>query len=774
MIRYLVLLSLLLLNGITGFSQEKYKLSGSVKENDGRPLSTGDVVLMKPVDSSVVKLGMVLDGKFDLDLIEKGKYLLKVSGMGFHEVFRDIDLSSNTNVEIAMEVRASTLKEVKVISAKPVFTSKDGNIKMNIENTIFAEIPNILDLVSKLPGIQISPDKQTVSAVGRAEVILFLDNQRVSLNDLGSLSVRDIQNIEIINNPSVKYDADGRVVIAITRKMNKVQGFKTDISETVSIKRRFNNYLGINSSMRKDRLEVKANFQYNHLKIWESNSQDFNLPNYNLRSSYTAVSVENSPQFVGGIGAFYQINDDDYISINTNARLRDVFYPVDNNSYVQDGDRRDDIFTSTGNDNRRVYYNASANYSKKLKKINGQLFVGAQYSGYTEDLITDIYNQINDTPSVRTAYNDQKFRINSRSAKADFEQTLKNGMKWDIGANISQAKAKAISDIDNFKPPSSSFSFYDYSETTFAGYLQLSGKVKKVTYSGGLRTENTKIEGGFRDKSPLLLNKNQFYLFPKANVDIPLDSSWGLTLNYAKSIRRPNFSSLNQIVIYLSPFVEYARNINLNPTVTHDLSAGVRFKDKTLRVFYYWQKDPVYFGTEFNPSRRVLTMRDRNYAKEAGVNINLTYPFRYKKWSSTNVMVANFSKITDDAAAMNDPRPSLYVYSSNQFTLPNSYTLLVTAWYVTKRFTGLYERNAMSSVDIGASKSFGKFSCTVNFNDIFRGLNFVQAFDINDVYSKGTYYEDVREFSITFKYSFGKIKSAYKNVDSDINVDRVK
>ncbi len=773
--KFFLICTLATLGSIVCPGQEKYKLSGKVTEKAGTAVEAGDVMLLRPADSTVVKVTIIRAGQFDFNQVEKGAYVLKASCLGYENAFTNVQLDKDTEVALTMEESPVALQGVSVVGEKNVFSSQEGNLTMNVENTIFAEVPNTVDLMTKLPGIQLTPDKQLVYAIGRAEVVIFLDNQRVTMNDIASLSPRDIRDIEIINNPSSKYDADGRVVILVRRKVNETQGFKTDISETASFKRRYNNYLQASTSVRRNRLEVKGNVQYNHLKIWERNSHDFRIDKYNLFSNYSATSIENSPQFVFGGGVFYQLNDDDYFSVNANARIRDVSYPNNAISVFQNEVRQDNIITNTFNDNRRVYYSGNGNYSKKLKKIGGQLFVGAQYSGYDEDLATSIFNGFNGTPEVESAYNNQLFKINSLSGRIDFEKSLGKDTKWELGVNVSKADAEAIADIRNYQPPASTFSTYDYDELIKAGYTQLSGKLGKISYTTGVRAEDARITGGFRDSTNLLLDRKQLMLFPKANIDIPLDTTSGLTFNYAKSIRRPNFSSLNQIVVYLNPFTEFARNIALKPTVTHDLSVGFRYKDKLLRVFYYWQQDPVYFGTEFDQARQVVTLKDRNYAREAGINVNLTYPIKYKQWSSTNVMVANFSRITDPDAVLNEPRPNVYFYSSNQFQLPRNYSLLVTGWFVTKRFTGLYERNGLSSLDLGVSKTFfDRLSLTASFNNIFRGQNFIQTFNIDDVYSRGTYYEDVREFSLTFKYSLGTVKSAFKNKDTDMNIDRIK
>ena len=774
MYKYLMIL-IMLLFGITNVDgQDTVKLSGEVLNHKHELAESGNAVLMMQKDSSVIRSTFILNGRFSFDLLKKGDYLLKISSIGFYDEFKPLILNEDTTVHFVLTMDAKVLERVSVVGTKSVFSSKNGNLVMNINNTILSEIPATIDVLSKLPGIVISPDKQMIVAVGRGEATIYVDNQKMSVSDLNSLPVRDIESIEIMNNPPAKYDAEGRVVILVTKKTSKTDGTKIELSETMSFKKFYNNYLGINLSAKKRRVEFKTDIQYSQLKVWESNKYEFRISDKNIQSNYSILSILNPPQFRFVTGLFYQINKDDYVSITANARTRIISYPNSSTSYVKMGATEDNILTTTLNDNSRIYLGSIVNYSKKLKKIDGLLFIGGQYSNYTEDLKTDVFNNYNNTTSNFTLTSNQQYEIDVFSAKVDFQKSFKNKMQWQSGASMSYANALSVSDIRNFSPPDTTISRYRYQEEIYSAYSQLMWKSKNVNYSAGIRLENTKVEGGFKNQS-LLIDRNTFYLFPKASVDFMLDSNTTLSFSYAKSIRRPNFSNLSQITIYLNPFTKFSRNINLKPILTNDAAISLRYKDKLIRLFYYWQKDPIYFGTEYREPEQTLIVIDKNYKSEAGVNISLTIPVKYRSWNSTNVIIGNISKVSDPTAIINKPKPSLYLFSSNQFKLPKEYSFLFSAWYLTKRYTGLYERSFLSSVDVGISKKFSRrFTFTMNYNDIFKTLNAGQKFIINNIYSNGVYYEDAREFSISLRFFLGEIKSAYKNVNVDENQDRIK
>ncbi|WP_165760496.1 outer membrane beta-barrel family protein [Niastella populi] len=773
--RYIILPVILLFCVLPVFAQNKYKLAGTVVDSLNKPVETGDAFLLKTADSVQVQATLVQHGTFQFDNIESGTYLLKLSSSGFLVNFSTVTVNSTMKVNIVLTVRVKALQEVEVTGSKPVITTKDGNMKMEVDNTIMATIPNPLDLIAKLPGIQLSGDRQSVVSIeARSEPLIYLDNQRITLNELNALSVRDIKSIDLISNPSAKYEASGRVVIAITRKQNKFDGYKIDLSEAASFKRRYNNYAGINASVKKNKIEVKGNFNYNRMNPWESNRSLFSIEDQKYKTEYTVLSISKAPQLLYGGGLFYQINKDDYFSVNANGFYRQDKFPIRNNSYLQEDVVIDKVLTTTTNDRSRRFISTIGNYSKKLKK-SSQLFLGAQYSRFSEDLTTDVSNNYNNTGDVPTQDRFQKAKIEVLAGKADYDRKLNNDLKWESGVNVYQAWSDVFMDIEEYNPPVASQTNYKYTEKNYAGYTNISGKIKTYNFSAGLRLEHTNVDGGFKNNSGPVVKRDQTFLFPKASFVIPIDSTKSLTLAYTRTITRPNFTNLSQITIYLNPRTAFSRNINLLPTINDEVSARYQYKGNFLRVVYYRQTNPVYFGTEYDQQTNIVTIKDRNYAREEGVTAILTIPAKYRFWNSINTVIGNFSKVKDSNAILNSPKPNLYLYTNNQFRLGKNFTFVLNGWYLTKRFTGLYERNELSAVDAGLIKTIKKFTFSAMWNDMFRTLSSNQKFIINNIRSDQTYYEDVREFVITVKFSFGDIKkSAYKNVNVDETMDRVK
>lgn len=672
--------------------------------------------------------------------------------------------------------KEKTLDEVVIDATPKTFVNKNGNIKLDVANSIFNAVPNTLDLLSKLPKVQLSPDRESITVVGKGNPLLYIDNQKVDMNALNTLDVADIKTIEIINNPSSKYEAEGRVVILITRKLSKKEGFKVDVTENAAFKRYFNNSFGVNTSLKKQKTEFKANFNHNRLTVWESNGNDFSVPSENITSNYLTKAVTKRPQFLFGSGIFYKINQDDYLSVTFNGRTQKERFDITTDTYNNDATTENNIKTLNQNSEKRDFYNAFINYNHKIKSIDGQLFTGFQFSDYNQQVNGSIYDDFNATGMNLSQIRNQKFDITVFSGRADFEKVFKNDMKLELGALFLKADGSTYFQAEIQNQQSIQISDYNHKEQNISSYSQISGSLKKVNYSFGLRTEQTIINGKNTSEQKQLIHKNYNNLFPKAQLDFSIDSTKTFTLNYSKSIVRPNYSATNQVLTYINPYFAFANNSNLNPTIADEISGTFDYKNKSLRIAYTKRKNPVYYGTFYNDSEKLLTLMTTNFEKESGYNIEITLPFTYKFWTVINVLSGILNKIEDETTIINRSKPYFYGYSNSVFKLPKAIELSVTGWGMTDQYEGVFKSKGLFVMDIAISKTvFKHFDCTVSANDIFRKTNYYNTYTMNGISTNGKYFTDSHLISFTLKYTFGKIKNAeFKEKNVDENTNRIR
>ncbi|PWB22017.1 outer membrane beta-barrel family protein, partial [Flavobacterium sp. HTF] len=671
---------------------------------------------------------------------------------------------ANAQNEIPKDSISRELNEVVITQKQKTFTNSNGNIKVDVANSVYSAIPNPVDLLSRLPLVQVSSDRESISVVGKGNPLIYIDNQKAGMNDLNALAVADIKTIEIIQNPSSKYEAEGRAVILITRKLSKKDSFKTEISETASFKKHYNNYLGFNSSFKKGKIEWKANFNYNRRNPWENHSIAYQIPQANIISNYDVTANSHIKQYVFGGGLFYKINEDDYFSVNVNGKTHDDIFAINTFTYNKNQAEENNVFTLSDNTSSKNFINSFVNYSRKLKSIDTKLFIGFQGSNYNQHLWSLVENNYNETGLKLAQNRDQKFNVDVFSGRIDLEKKFKNELNWEYGGLYSAAKSKSDYDVFDYDKNENTSFDYHFKESNLAAYSQLSAKIKKVSFSAGLRVENTKASGKYSTESASLVDKNYTNVFPKAQLSFSIDSTKSLSVDYSKSISRPNYSSLSMIGTYINPYFIYGSNINLGPTFIDVISTVFQYHDKSLKLTLYQNKGSIYQDFSFDDQSNVLTFTEKNFQKESGYNIEFTLPFTYKIWSNTNSLIFAKNKIQDDSVLFTSSKTYLYYYSNNTFKLPKDFTFVLSFWGATKQKEGVFERNAKLIFDMSLAKSFGKnWNCTLNYNDIFRNTIYTERFTINDIKSRTRYLVDANEVSLTLRYSFGKIKdSEYK------------
>ncbi|MFH6995856.1 TonB-dependent receptor domain-containing protein [Flavobacterium sp. FlaQc-48] len=687
-----------------------------------------------------------------------------------------LSLTGYAQTETRRDSLSNKLNEVVVTQNKKTFTNTNGNIKVDVANSIYNSIPNTVDLLSKLPTVQVSSDKESISVVGRGNPLIYIDNQKVGMNDLNALAVADIKTIEIVQNPSSKYEAEGRSVILITRKFSKKDSFRTEISEVASFKKKYSNYLGLNTSFKKNKIEWKANFNYNQLQPWENHSIDYQIPDAQITSKYDVTAYSKKRQFVFGGSLFYKINEEDYFSFSVSSKLQKDIFPIHTITDNENKDVINHVVTYSDNDSKKNFVNSFLNYTKKIKAIDIQIFTGLQFSNFDQGLWSQVQNNYNETQFELAQIRDQEFNVNVFSGKIDMEKKFKNEMKFEIGGLYAAADSKSDSDILYYESTESEISHYDFRERNLAGYSQLSGKIKKVDFSIGFRVENTNVNGKFKTDEVPLIDKNYTNFFPKAQFSVAIDSTKNISINYAKSISRPNYSSLSQGTTYINPYFLYARNINLDPTIVNEISSTFQYDNKSVKFTYYQNTNPVYNSFFFDKELNIMTFKDVNFDRESAFVLDFELPFTYKFWTITNSLVFVSEKIEDASAVFLSSKPYAYYYSNSEFKLPKGYTAVLGFRGVTKQNKGVFERNARAMLDMSVSKTFFKnWNCTLNFSNVFKKIDEEEVFTINNISSKARYLVDDREISISVKYSFGKVKETeFKGKNMEESSDRVR
>ncbi|MFK7773337.1 MAG: outer membrane beta-barrel protein [Saprospiraceae bacterium] len=771
-----IYLVILLLQAGLIFGQDQFVLSGDIVDHEGKPMLFGNVILKDFSKKELVKITYVEEGKFQFDPLPSQKYFLEISCLGFEKIEQEVNLTENIKLNFSLQESSNLIEEVQVVAERDAIVNKNGNLKMNIANTNFASQPTTTSLLSLFPKIIVSTNGESISVIGKGTPLIYLGNRRITMDELNSINVNSIQDIELINNPSAKYEAEGRAVILIRRKKGVGDGLTVALSEVASWNREFNNYLGLNASVKKNKLELRTNFSYNQLQPWEGFDSDYEIGGLNEKADNSGISLVDRPQFVAGGGFYYQLNDGDYFSGNVNLRthISDGTIASTSNTFVNN--TLENKFETLVNESEvRSFFTSNINYNKQLTKSKSNIFFGIQYSSYIRNLDSEITNSVDGSSFDIFENRDQDFMIDAYAARVDFEKKIFDNETFEMGFNYAGAKAEAFSEFEYLMTTDYFSDFYNYSEENIAAYSQVSGRVKKVDYSFGLRMERASVEGGFKSADDLTIDFEQTIFFPKVMMNIPLDSSWTLTLNYAKTVARPNYLNSSSITTYITPFLEYTRNVNLQPSINEEISANFQYKRNSFELSYNRRKNPTFVNIIQDETTGRLISSPVNLEQERSLNLSIVNPFGYKKWSATNFVRFSIAEMVDSTAAVQGVTPSIYFYTRQQIQLPKRFSFGATFYGMTNRKTGVTDAKAFSNLDFFISKTFkDKFSVTLNFNDVYRGFEFTSLTEFNDIITNETRFSDRKAFMISMRYSFGKeFKSKYQNRDVDDNLNRM-
>ena len=762
--RLLIVLLFFALN-LSAFSQSKFTVEGTLNSESKEVISVGDVLLYQ--QDQIVAFTSVMDGKFSFDAQFAGKYLLKVICMGYEVYEKEINLSRNLKLTIQLKESSEVLDEVQIKSTKKVLESRSGNILANVEGTILSKETNPADLLSRLPNIQVNPSGNELSILGRGTPLIYIGRQRITMEELLSLSVDGIKSIEIVNNPSAKYEAEGRAVLLITKRKNQQEGMQMTITERASSKTFFNNNLNTNLSLKGKKLEYRFNAAYNQFQVWEKNTAVYEVTDQNVFSDYTVEAVTDRPQFVLGGGVFYAIDEEDYLSFNTRFRSQVEPFTIDTNTFLDDDGSIQDIISTSDNEGFRQFLSSNVNYFKSMGEKQS-IFLGAQYTNYTRDVKNNIQNSFNNSMTDQVNIQ-QDFNVESVVLKADYEMTNEKNTKLEVGTNFANNVSKSLLLLNTDR------SSYRYTEGIFGVYSQLSGGKEKFNYSLGVRLENTKVEGGFLQADELLIDRKNTYFFPRASFDYKFSDKKSLNLSFVRSITRPNYRTAVTTTAFINPALEFQGNINLRPRISNEIMANYQMKKASISFRYYHSTDPVNFRFFYDEQRDITIMSPTNFDRETGWAVELLAPFSYKFWSSSNTISFNYNTVDDLQIDQGQITPYVYVYTNQRFKIDNENSLGLNGWFLSNRKDGLFDRREVFTLNATYNtKLFKKLDVTLSVNDIFNTLEFQESYILQNLNVSNLFFTDVNEVAISIRYSFGKVKdSKYKNSNVDEELNRM-
>ena len=799
-------------------------LYGKITDADGKPVEGASVLLLhQQMDTATKKMKMLLvtgvmsknNGDFDFTAVPvMGKLQLRISNSGYKTLQQDVSFKPGAGFSfdkdlgnLKLETDAKVLTGVTVVGSAPVLKMDIDKKVFNVEKNIVSAGGTAIDVMRNVPSVQVDIDGNV--KLRNAAPQIYVDGRPITLS-LDQIPADAIQSVEVITNPSAKYDASGgnAGILNIVLKKNKASGYNGNISAGVDSRGGIN--AGANFNVRQNKLNFSAAGMLHQMKGNTTGTTDrTNLGDTLTKVSQTDISKMNGAFVFGKLGLDYYVTNRATISLG----LIKVHGKFDPNETIHSS--TDSLLNSGVKSTNSVRYTSGTrtfdanglqldyvyNFPKEGEQLtaNGNYFSGANTGNslYTTNYLKG--NTVGGT-QLQQVSNDGKIKF--LTLQTDYalpfgkekQSKLEAGLRFQqhqIGQNNDNFTGTAS---DNLVKIPSGTNDYKSTDNVFAGYVSLKNTIKNFGYEAGLRAESSNYNGELTNTGEQFSNKYPVSLFPSLFLSQKLKNNQELQFSATRRINRPNF-------FQLIPFTDYTDSLNItrgNPalvpefTNSFEMSYSKTFKggNNLLGSIYYKHSNNLitrYLSPGTNP------FTGKSDIINTYINANSSYSYgaeatsinKLTKWwdltTNLNVYQSKINTSNIPGSTSQEALVSWFGKLNSNFKLPESFSIQLSADYQSK--TNLPINNnqggpggggpfgqAQSSsqgyiksswgTDIAIKKSFLKnnaASVSVSMNDILRTR-------IHDQYSESPYF--VQNYSrlnnpqivrVNFTYHFGKM-----------------
>ncbi len=759
-------------------------VKGKIKTPDGHS-PAGNVIALNRQDSSIVKAAAFFNGNFELKDLPAKELLLKFTSLEFNDTYMPVNTSDNPVTDLGqvlVKPSSNVLAQATITAKRPVYTHKtDGTLEITIENTVLAASTSVNELLTKSPEIVVD-EEGALSVMGKGRAIFYLNGKRITDNQLAMIMPGNIKKVEIIRNPSAKYDAEGAAVINITTITQRNDGYQVTARQNISYSDFGGpiSYTGLNGNYRKGRLILNGNYA---LQLGEDRDRLHTTRNRDPQYVFlkTDLTTNWNRKYKGyhyyGLGVQYDIDRASYISLDYSGTLENQGgNTASSNQIVVDSGPS--LYKSDAQiDEQNKNNSLSLNYRKRLDTLGSSLFIGGQYSKFNingNNLIDEV--SIKDAITTKRILKQlQNLDIDVVAAQLDYTKMYRNNDALELGVRFSNVDNNfnlnfltSANGIDFVADPDRSNKF-TYRESIGAGYLSFrSSFSKKFDYTVGVRGEFTDYDLRLIKLGGQDIKNSYFTLLPNLAANIRFNKKISLNFSYNSRINRPPYQRLNPVLVYQDPYTSAQGNINLVPEKRHAFELSSRVLKTIVKVGYNYTSDPFGQTAIRGTDPKSYILKRINYGSENEVFLSLSRTFNVKRWTSINTFTLKYGNLQEDNLGFRrvEPRPNAYVYTNNRFDLGKAYSAEVLFWYQGNNLTGLHKRNSMHNLTLTLGKSFMKDALKLYLiaNDVLH--SFIQSGNYyvgeTDVYYNRTL--STNYFRCSLSYNFGKLKKIdYKN-----------
>lgn len=757
-------------------------VKGNVIDNQDS-LIFGNVLILSESDSSLINGSFFTDGNLEVKVQNPESSLIKLTAVGFNDTIFKLGRISGPNYNLgSIKMTFEVMIGVDIVYYKPMFEpAKNGDVQVNVKETMLASSASIIELLTKTPNVMVSGS--SVSVIGKGEALLYLDGIQINFERLATIPVSRIEHIEVLTSPSAKYDAQGKAVINIVLFNDGSEGWQTMLSHVSSLGRNYNSNSNVGVNFRKNKWSLSADLGMINGKDWfEAEGTRTMEDGLNIYKSTYGIEDNKRFKLVSNYraGISYQINENNDLSLEYAGFYNQ--YQEDNlavNSIVDSSTELASLNAHNTGQTDQLNNAISLNYYRNIDSLGSALFVGGQYIGFqdsrNDDISESIITSIGNSRSLRR--NIGRNNISLLTSQVDYVKNTTKGMSFDLGAKFSSSGNNGkidfyskLGDEEAYGLIESFSNDFKYTENNYAVYAQMSGKIKeKYDYVLGVRGELTDAMGISNVMDTTFIDTTYLLPFPIASVNIPLSESWNLAVNYAARVGRPLYQDLDPFVWYMDSLTSAQGNPALLPEYSNSFEATITRNMVSLKLGFSYANNASRIATlTGNKGPGSLALVPVNVEKVNSYYATLAMPFEYKFWSSYSTVSFAMDQLIDSRPELNvkSATPQIYAYSYNEFRVKEWFNLELSGDYIGGTSDGVYSWKPTYTVTAGLSKSFldGALLCRFMANDIFKSYFFGGEYMIGNTTVDFKNYMNTHFYRIAVVFNIGKLgKVIYRN-----------
>lgn len=780
-----VLLVLLFGSILNLTAQTKGSISGKITDKTtAQPLPYVSVVV-KDNGTTVASDVATEEGTFTIKNLPVKTYTLEMVFMGYKTQTISAPLTEdkpNINLgTVALAEEATTLQEVSVVKETSTIEQKIDRKVITVGRDLTTAGPTASDIMGNIPSVNVDQDGN-ISLRGNTNVRILVDGRPTTVDAatlLKQIPSSSIKKIELITNPSAKYNPEGMSgIINIVLHKNANDGFNGSANSGVTFGRTPKYNGSVDMNYRKGKLNFFGNIGGNGGKYFNDGQID-RTDNYASNNIFKVMN--NNKSVLGKVGFDYYINDFNTLSVYTNQNYGNGTARINNTLLYPAASASNDInlVSNLDGDNKNNAYNLA--FKHKFEKEGHTLDFEGNFNDVKETQYVDYVSTV--TGASPVYYNDAVMDNRKNvTANLDYVNPLNDKTTLEAGA-----EARVIRTDNDYNTsrtlanPALNNSVYAYDMDIYSAYATFGQKFSKISYQLGLRAESYNVDANFNRGADTFKDR-LFNLYPSAFISYTINEKNSLQLSYSRRVDRPSLEQTKPIREFSTPRVTSLGNMTLEPQFTNSIEANYtkmfgKGSSITAGVFYRMidhEINRVLYPDESTPDPQDQIMSFANFSHNNAYGFELSSNYKINSWWDVQPAI-DFSSISQQGlvAVLRDGSDTEFDYVNRKITANAFNARINSNFKATKNLSfllfGFYRgavngvqnnSHEMYKIDSGARYSMlnNRLTASVRFNDMFKTMRY--AFDSRNPFPQsGKFTWESRTVYIGLNYMFGQGKN---------------